>query len=50
VKALKNLQFESTELEAKFYEEVYKLEVKYLDLNLPLYESRAKIISGRFFQ
>jgi hypothetical protein len=36
LKALKRLQFESTKIEAKFYEEYHALEMKYLSLYQPL--------------
>ena len=38
VHALKNLQVESTTLEAKFYEEVHELERKYAALYRPLFD------------
>ncbi len=44
--ALKNVQLQSTELEAKFYLEVQKLEAKYLVLNQPLFDKRRDIITG----
>ena len=43
VKALKKLQLDATNLEAKFYEEVYALEKKYHALHNPLYQQRASI-------
>lgn len=46
IRALKNVQLESTELEAQFYVEVQKLEAKYLALNQPLFEKRRDIING----
>jgi len=46
VKALKKLQMEATELEAKFYQEVYALEIKYHKLHSPLYAKRAAITDG----
>jgi len=46
VKALKKLQLEATNLEAKFYEEVYALEKKYHALHNPLYQQRAAITDG----
>lgn len=46
--ALKNLQIEATNIEAKFYEEFHQLKRKYHELYLPLYEKRAKIISGAY--
>jgi len=38
IHALKNLQVETTKLEAKFYEEVHELERKYSDLYKPLFD------------
>lgn len=38
VKALKNLQLQVTNLEAKFYEEVHLLECKYNKLYYPIHE------------
>lgn len=38
VKALKELQFENTQLEAEFYKEVFSLECKYQKLYTKLYE------------
>merc|ERR1712018_1023866 len=46
LKALKKIQLESTKIEAKFYEEVHKLECKYHEMYKPLYEKRAKITKG----
>ena len=46
LKALKKIQLESTKIEAKFYEEVHKLECKYHELYKPLYEQRVKITKG----
>lgn len=46
LKALKKIQFESTKIEAAFYEEVHKLECKYHELYKPHYEQRAKITRG----
>jgi len=46
LKALKKIQLESTKIEAKFYEEVHKLECKYHEMYLPLYEKRSKITKG----
>lgn len=48
IRALKNVQLQSTELEARFYIEVQKLEAKYLTLNQPLFEKRRDIISGTY--
>ena len=47
VKALKKLQLDATNLEAKFYEEVYALEKKYHALHNPLYQQRASITDVR---
>jgi nucleosome assembly protein 1-like 1 len=38
IKALKKIQLEATNVEAKFYEEVHLLECKYHKLYTPLYE------------
>ena len=46
LKALKKLQFEATKIEAKFYEEIHALEVKYHEQYVPLYEKRAQITKG----
>ncbi|KAJ9592495.1 hypothetical protein L9F63_015911, partial [Diploptera punctata] len=46
IKALKKLQLEATNIEAKFYEEVHLLECKYQKLFTPLYEKRGQVISG----
>merc|ERR1712223_430250 len=46
LKALKRIQLESTKIEAKFYEEVHKLECKYHEMYKPLYDQRAKITKG----
>merc|ERR1719220_3271712 len=48
LKALKRIQLESTKIEAKFYEEVHKLECKYHDMYKPLYDQRAKITKGEY--
>merc|ERR1712045_240722 len=48
LKALKRIQLESTKIEAKFYEEVHKLECKYHELYKPLYDQRAKITKGEY--
>lgn len=48
LKALKKIQLESTKIEAKFYEEVHKLECKYHELYKPLYEQRIKITKGDY--
>lgn len=46
LKSLKKLQLEATGIEAKFYEEVHKLEIKYDKLYNPLYNKRTQIIKG----
>jgi len=46
LKALKKIQLESTKIEAKFYEEVHKLECKYHEMYLPLYNQRSKVTKG----
>jgi len=47
VKALKKLQMAATDLEAKFFEEVYALECKYHKLHAPLYTQRAAITDAK---
>jgi len=47
VKALKKLQMEATELEAKFFQEVYALECKYHKTQSGLYSKRAQITDGK---
>ncbi len=47
IKALKKIQFEATKIEAKFYEEIHALEVKYHNLYTPLYEKRTSITKGK---
>ncbi|EDW74776.1 uncharacterized protein Dwil_GK15855 [Drosophila willistoni] len=44
--ALKNLQLEHLEIEAEFYEEVYKLEKKYQLKYQPLFDKRTEIVKG----
>lgn len=46
IKALKQLQLVTTNIEAKFYEEVHALECAYYKMCAPLYEKRSDIISG----
>ena len=46
LKALKKIQLEYSKIEAKFYEEVHKLECKYQDMYQPLHEKRSKITNG----
>jgi len=48
IKALKKIQLESTRIEAKFYEEVHKLECKYHQLYTPHYVKRATITKGEY--
>merc|ERR1712062_897322 len=48
LKSLKRIQLESTKIEAKFYEEVHKLECKYHEMYKPLYDQRAKITKGEY--
>uniref|UniRef100_A0A182N601 Nucleosome assembly protein 1-like 1 n=1 Tax=Anopheles dirus TaxID=7168 RepID=A0A182N601_9DIPT len=47
VNALKHLQVKYTELEAKFFEEVYQLECKYQQLYQPIVDRRKEIVSGK---
>lgn len=46
LKALKRLQFESTKVEAKFYEEYHALEMKYQSLYQPF---REKVFTSILF-
>lgn len=46
IKALKKIQLEATKTEAKFYEEVHKLECKYHQIYEPLYSKRNQITTG----
>jgi len=48
LKSLKKIQLESTKIEAKFYEEVHKLECKYHEMYEPLYEQRGRITKGEY--
>ncbi|XP_011883121.1 PREDICTED: nucleosome assembly protein 1-like 1-B isoform X1 [Vollenhovia emeryi] len=48
IKALKQLQLVTTNIEAKFYEEVHALECEYYKMCAPLYEKRSDIISGAY--
>lgn len=48
IKALKKLQFETINLELKFYEEVHALECKYNKMYQPLFEKRCKIVKGEY--
>ena len=45
VNALRNLQFEHHQIEAKFFEEVHALECRYLTKYQPLYE-KVNFIDG----
>lgn len=46
IRALKNFQLATTEIEAQFYLEVQKLEAKYLALYQPLFDKRKDIVTG----
>lgn len=48
LKALKKIQFEATNIEAKFYEEVHLLECKYHQKFMPLYDKRTEITTGSY--
>jgi len=48
LKSLKKLQLEATKIEAKFYEEVHQLEIKYDKIYNPLYQKRTQIIKGDY--
>merc|ERR1719300_582801 len=48
IKALKKLQMDATNIEAKFYEEIHALECKYHELYTPLYDKRTLIASGEY--
>ncbi|KAL6258610.1 hypothetical protein P5V15_010563 [Pogonomyrmex californicus] len=48
IKALKQLQLVTTNIEAKFYEEVHALECEYYKMCAPIYEKRSEIISGAY--
>lgn len=48
IKALKQLQLVTTNIEAKFYEEVHALECEYYKMCAPLYQKRCEIISGAY--
>uniref|UniRef100_A0A8D8TZ67 Nucleosome assembly protein 1-like 1 n=2 Tax=Cacopsylla melanoneura TaxID=428564 RepID=A0A8D8TZ67_9HEMI len=48
VKALKKLQSESIKIEAKFYEDVHKLECQYHSKYFPLYDKRDAIVNGTY--
>lgn len=46
IKALKKLQFETINIELKFYEEVHALECKFNNMYQPIFEKRSKIVKG----
>ncbi|CAM4735166.1 unnamed protein product [Leuciscus chuanchicus] len=46
VYALKRLQLQSANIEAKFYEEVHELERKYAGLYQPMFDKRREIVTG----
>ncbi|ALC42623.1 Nap1 [Drosophila busckii] len=46
ITTLKNLQLEHLKLEAKFFEEVYKLEKQYQLLYQPMFDKRKEIVTG----
>jgi len=48
LKSLKKLQFDAMKIEAKFYEEIHELEMKYQKLYDPLFEQRGKITKGDY--
>jgi len=48
LKALKNLQLETTKVEAEFFKEVHALECKYQARYQPFYEKRGKITTGEY--
>lgn len=48
IKALKKIQLEATNIEAKFFKEVHDLECKYHKLYIPLYEKRNTIVNGSY--
>lgn len=48
IKALKKLQLEATNIEAKFFAEVHALECKYHKLYVPMHEKRASIVTGAY--
>lgn len=48
VNALKNLQMDYLNIEAKFFNEVYELEKKYQKLYDPILEKRAQIVNGDY--
>ncbi|XP_026317862.1 nucleosome assembly protein 1-like 1 isoform X2 [Hyposmocoma kahamanoa] len=48
VRALRSLQKEFVDIEAKFYSEVHALECKYEKLYKPLFEKRAQVVNGLY--
>lgn len=48
IRALKQLQLVSINLETKFYEEIHALEAKYHQMHSTCYDKRNKIISGEY--
>ena len=44
IKALKKLQFETTKIEAEFYEEIHKLECKFAERYTPVFK---KVCQGQ---
>ncbi|XP_075982358.1 nucleosome assembly protein 1-like 1 isoform X3 [Anticarsia gemmatalis] len=48
IRALRSLQKEFVDIEAKFYSEVHALECKYEKLYKPLFEKRAQIVNGGY--
>lgn len=48
IKALKKIQLEYSNIEAKFFQEVHQLECKYNELYMPLYDKRQKITNGAY--
>merc|ERR1712013_549856 len=48
IKALKKLQMDATNIEAKFYEEIHASECKYHEMYTPLYDKRTLIASGEY--
>ncbi|VVD00339.1 unnamed protein product [Leptidea sinapis] len=48
LKALRFLQKDFVDIEAKFYSEVHELECKYAKLYKPIFEKRAEIVNGHY--
>ncbi|CAH2055731.1 unnamed protein product, partial [Iphiclides podalirius] len=48
IRALRSLQKDFVDIEAKFYSEVHTLECKYEKLYKPLFEKRAQIVNGLY--